>query len=327
MESVTIALPNRPITIIHKGWVPSKKCRNVIKSISAVDQPDFETLTFSISSQEGQSSAAKLPKEGTPLLNQSIFTTRPWRTGQQIDFVNNASEPLHTKDAAVRKLVRSHAMKEVARQRREQKKAKLNDANAKCEEIGGANERSPQSERPGDRAPGDDVISGSSARDQRVPCALIRPEIDYCFTDYLSEIQAKTRRLASVYLTQVGSPVFPIEFHLAYNPPMQLSSLDSSFTNDVVFRSLFYAAAVCSTLAEGKRNSSEVTAQMDMTIWSINQLLQEGMGTVDGMLGAVCHLAMGEVSSRALVPYEILPLIPSAESRRYVGILTIGLYI
>lgn len=327
MESVTIALPNRPITTVYKGWVPSKKCRNVIKSISTVDQPEFETLTFSISSQEGQSSAAKFPEEGTPLLNQSISTTRPRRRGQQIDFVNNASEPLHTKDAAVRKLVRSHAMKEVARERREQKKAKFNDASAKCEEIGEANERSCQSERPADQAPGDDVISGSPARDQRVPCALIRPDIDYCFTAYLSEIQANIRRLASVYLTQVGSAVFPIEFHLAYDPPMQLSSLDSSFTDDVVFQSLFYAAAVCSTLAEGKRNSIEVTAQMGMTIWSINRLLQGDMGIADGMLGAVCHLAMGEVSSRALVPNEIRALIWSAESRRYVGISTIGLSI
>ena len=108
---------------------------------------------------------------------------------------------------------------------------------------------------------------------------------------------------------------------------MQLSSLDSSFTNDVVFHSLFYAAAVCSTLAEGKRSSSEVTAQMGMTIWSINRLLQGDMGIAGGMLGAVCHLAMGEVSSRALVPNEIRVLIWSAESRRYVGISKIGLSI
>lgn len=318
MESVTIALPNRPMTTVYKGWVPSKKCRDVIKSVSAVDQPDFETLRFSISSPRGQSSAAKLPEEGAPLLNQSISTTRPWRTGQQINFVNNASEPLQAKDAAVRKLVRSHAMKEVARERREQKKTKLNDANAKCEEKGVANENACRLERP---------ISGSPARDQRVSCALIRPQIDYCFTDYLSAIKANIRRLASVYLTQVGSAVFPIEFHLAYNPPLQLSSLDPSFTNDVVFQSLSYAAAVCSTLAEGKRDSSEVTTQMGMTIWSINRLLEGDSGIADGMLGAVCHLAMGEVSSRALVPYEIRPLISSAESRHYVGTSTIGLYI
>lgn len=327
MESITIALPDRPITTVYKGWVRSNKCRNVIKSISTVDQPDFETPTLSISSQKGQSLAAIFPEEGTPLLNQSISTTRPWRTSQQINFVYNAFEPLHTKDAAVRKLVRSHAMKEVARERREQKNAKLNYANAKCEETGGANQRSCQSERPADRTPGDDVISGSPARDQGVPCALIRPEFDYCFTNYLSEIQANTRRLRSAYFSQVGSAVFPIEFHLAYNPPLQLSSLDPSMTTDVVIQSLFYAAAVCSTLAEGKRDSSEVTTQMSMTIWWINRLLQGDVGIPDGMLGAVCHLAMGEVSTQALGPNEIRVLTWSAESRRYVGISTIGLYI
>ena len=299
MESVTIALPNRPTITVYKGWVPSKTCRNVIRLKSTVGQPGFETHTFSISSQKGQSSAAKAPDEGTPLISQVNSTTKPSGTVQQIDFVNNASEPLHTKDAAVRKLVRSHAMKEVARERREQKKAKLNNANTKCEEARGANETRCLSERPAERVPGGDVISVSPARDQSVACALTRPQIDYCFTDYLSGIQANIRSLNSLYLAQVGSAVFPIEFHLAYDPPMQLLSLDSSFTDYAVFQSLSYAAAVCSTLAEGKKNSREITAQMGMTICLVNRLLQEAVGIADGMLGAVCHLAMGEVSSRA----------------------------
>ena len=304
MESVTIKLPNRPVTTVHKGWVPSKKRSNIINSVPAVNQPRFETHTFSISSRKGKSSAANPPEEETLPVSQSSPNSRQGGTSRRIDFVNNASEPLHTKDAAVRRLVRSHAMKEVARKRREQRKTKLKDADAECEKAKGANEMSSPSERPVERLSGDDVVSVPPARGKGVLYVSDRSEIDFCFTDYLSKTQADRRRLASLYSTHIGSAMFPMEFHLAYNPPMQLSALDSSITDDAMFQSLFYAKAVCSTLAEGNRNSIHITAQMSRTIWLINRLLDGGMCLADGMLGAVCNLAMGEVSTMVLVRNE-----------------------
>ena len=199
-------------------------------------------------------------------------------------------------------------MKEVARERREQRKTKLKDADTECEKARGANGVSSPSERPVVQLSRDDVQSLPPARGKGVLYVSDRSEIDFCFTDYLSKTQADKRRLASLYNTQIGSAMFPMEFHLAYNPPMQLSTLDSSFTDDVMFQSLFYAKAVCWTLAEGKRNSIRITAQMSKTIWLINRLLEGGMGLADGMLGAVCHLAMGEVSTVVLVRNETQPL-------------------
>ena len=297
MQSVTVALPNRPIITIHKGWAPSKTCRNVNQSRPAVDQPPFEAHTFSILSPEGKSTVAKPHEEGASLASQIISTTGPWGIGRQFNFVNNASEPLHTKDAAVRKLVRSHAMKEVVRKKGERKGAKLKDANTKSEKIRKGSEEFRASEGLTDRLPGDNVTSMLPARGQSVPCTLVHADIDYCFNNYLSKIQVNISRLKSLYFAQVGSAVLPIEFHQAYDPPTQLWSLDPSFTIDgLVYQSLIYATAVCSTLAEGKRCSSEISAQMGLTIRLINKLLDGGLGMVDGMLAAVCHLAVGEVS-------------------------------
>lgn len=305
MQSVTVALPNRPVIIIHKGWVPSKNCPNVNQSRPAVDQLPFEEHTFSILSPKGKGTAAKSPEEGTPLASQIVSTTGPWGIGQQFDFINNASEPLRAKDAAVRKLVRSHVMKEVVRTRRVGKMAKLKNAKAKTEKIRRGSEESGASEGPTDRPPGDNATSMLPARGQSVPCTLVHADIDNYFNNYLSKNKVNFSRLKSLYFAQVGSAVLPIEFHHAYDPPTQYWSLDPSYDNEgVVYQSLIYAAAVCSTLAEGKRYSSEIAAQMGLTIGLINKLLDGGMWMADGMLGAVCHLAMGEVSKELLLRAE-----------------------
>ena len=297
MQSVTVAIPNRPIVTIHKGWTPSKSRRNARKSRPAVDQPPFEAHLFSKLSHKGKSTAAKCPEEGTYRASPIVRTTRSLGIGQQFDFVNNASEPLHTKDAAVRKLVRSHAMKEVVRKRRERKKATLKNTDTECEKIGRGSKESPAPEGTPDWPLGDSVTSLPPARSQSAQCTLVHADIDYCFNNYLSKIKFNISRLKSLYLTQVGSAMLPIEFHHAYDPPTQLWSLDPSFSNErVVYQSLIYAAAVCSTLAEGKRYSSEIAAQMGLTIGLINNLLDGGLWMADGILGAVYHLAVGEVS-------------------------------
>ena len=307
MESVVISLPDRPSITVHKGWIPSKKAGKVVNSVHHGDETCFETHTFSVS-RKGKGSAFKPPEEGTPLAGQISQAARPRVLDQQIDFVNNASEPLQTQDAAVRKLVRSHAMKAVARERREQKGKKLDDTKSKREKAREANEILPSSQRPMDRLPRTRVDTVPLTQDQEVPYALLGQEIDNYFTDYLSKLQANKYRLETLYFTQLGSPMFPMEFHLAYNPPIQLSSFDSSFVDNVIIQSLSYAAAVCSTLAKGKRNSSDITAEMNKTIRFINSLLEEEKGVADGMLGAVIHLAMGEVSCFILITDDALPL-------------------
>ena len=299
MQSVTVALPSRPIITIHKGWAPSRTCRNAKQPRPAVDQPPFEAHTFSILSPKRKNKVHKPPEEGTSLVSPIVLTKGPWGIGQQFDFVNNASEPLHTKDAAVRKLVRSHAMKEVVRKRREQNKAKLTNAHTEYDQMSGGSE---ESCRPTNQLPGDHVTSLQPARGQSVPCTLVHANIDYCFNNYLSKIRVNIIRLKSLYFTQVGSAVLPIEFHHAYDPPTQLWSLDPSFANEgVVYQSLIYAAAVCSALAKGKRHSSEIAAQMGLTIALINKLLDAGFWMADGILGAVCHLAIGEVSEMTFI--------------------------
>ena len=307
MESVVITLPDRPTITLHKGWIPSKKAGKVVNPVHHGDKRCFETHTFSVS-RKGKGSAFKPPEDETPLAGQVLEATRPPVLDQQIDFVNNASEPLQTKDAAVRKLVRSHAMKAVARERREQKGKKLNDTKSKREKVREANEVLPSSQRRMERLSRTRVDTVPFTQDQEVPYALLGQETDDYFMAYLNKLQANKYRLETLYFTQLGSPMFPMEFHLAYNPPIQLSSFDSSFVDNVIIQSLSYAAAVCSTLAKGKRNSSDITAEMNKTIRFINMLLEEEGGVADGMLGAVIHLAMGEVSCFVLVTNDALPL-------------------
>ena len=295
MESLVINLPDGPIITVHKGWIPSKTAEKVVNPVHDGYNKCFETHTFSVS-RKGKGSAFKPQEEETPLAGQVFQAARPRVLDQQIDFVNNASEPLQTKDATVRKLVRSHAMKAVARERREQKKTSLKGAMTTREKAREANEVSLPSQRPIEGLSRETVNTVPLARDQEAPYALLGLEFDYCFTDYLSKLQANRHRLETLYFAQLGSAMFPMEFHLAYNPPMQLSSFDSSFVDNVVIQSLSYAAAVCSTLAKGKRNSSDITVQVNKTIRFINRLLEEERGVADGMLGAVIHLAMGEVS-------------------------------
>ena len=307
MESVVITLPDRPTITLHKGWIPSKKAGKVVNPVHHKDEKCFETHTFSVS-RKGKGSAFKPPEEEKPLAGQVLQAARPLVLDQQIDFVNNASEPLQTKDAAVRKLVRSHAMKAVARERREQTRKKLNDTKSTREKDREASEVLQSLQRPMEclsRTRGDTM---PFTRDPEVSYALLGQETDDYFTDYFSKLQANKYRLETLYFTQLGSPMFPMEFHLAYNPPIQLSSFDSSFVDNVIIQSLSYAAAVCSTLAKGKRNSSDITAEMNKTIRFINRLLEEEKGVADGMLGAVIHLAMGEVSPFVPVTNDALPL-------------------
>lgn len=80
-------------------------------------------------------------------------------------------------------------------------------------------------------------------------------------------------------------------------------------TDDAVFQSMFYAAAVCSTLAKGRRDSDDVAGQMSLTIGLINRRLGGGIGTADGMLLAVCHLATGEVCCDIVATNDAWPLI------------------
>lgn len=293
MDTITIALPDRPVMTVHKGWTPTKKHGNVNRWVP-VDQHHSQAKTMS---RKGKSSAAKPSEKETPRVSQLNPTTRSQKIGQRFEFINDATEPLHTKDAAVRKLVRSHVMKEVARERREQKKTKLKDTDSNREKAKVAEEPCLASERQVEGRSGDSTELALPAQYQTTLSFPLDQEVEYNFPDLPRKSLVNIRRLAFLYFTQLGSAMFPMEFHLAYQPPWQLLVLDISMTDDAVFQALLYSSAVSSTLAEGKRDSHDITVQMGLTIELINRRLDGGMRVADGMLGAVSCLAMGEVSS------------------------------
>lgn len=294
MDTITIALPDRPVMTVHKGWTPSKKHGNINKWVLPVKQHHSQAKTLS---RKGKSSAANPPGNATLPVSQLTPTTNSQKIGKRFEFINDATEPLHTKDASVRKLVRSHVMKEVARERREQKKTQLKDADSKREEAKRSEESRLPSERRIEGGSGDSIDLAPPAEHQSTTSPPLDHEVEYRFPDIPRKSLASIRRLAFLYFTQLGSAMFPMEFHLAYQPPWQLLVLDISMTDDAVFQALLYCAAVTSTLAKGKKDSHDITVQMGLTIELINKRLDGGMRVADGMLGAVSCLAMGEVSS------------------------------
>lgn len=294
MATVTIALPNRPVMKVHKGWTPIKKHGNVNKSLPPVDQHCFEAKTLS---RKCKSPAANPSENETPRKSQNTPTTRSQKIGQRFEFINDATEPLCLKNAAVRKLVRSHVMKEVVRERLEQKKTKPKDADSKLEEAKGAEKPCQTSEGRMEWLSKDSIELALLAQHQSTHSFPLGQEVEYHFPDLPRKSLAKIHRLASLYFTQLGSAMFPMDFHLAYYLPWQFLILDISTIDDVVFQAVLYCAAVCSTLAAGKRDSRDVTVQMSLAIVLINKRLAGGMRVADGMLGAVSCLAMGEVSS------------------------------
>ena len=294
MDIITFALPDRPVMTVHKGWTPTKKHGNVNRWVHPVDQHHSKAKTLS---RKGKSSAAKPFEKETSGVSQLTPTTRSQKIGQRFEFINDATEPLHTKDAAVRKLVRSHVMKEVARERREQKKTKLKDTDSQGEEAKGAGQPCLASDQRIEGCSGDNIELAVPAQHQSAPSSPLEQEVEYNFPDLPRKSLVNIRRLAFLYFTQLGSAMFPMEFHLAYQPPWQLLVLDISMTDDAVFQALLYSSAVCSTLAEGKRDSHDITVQMGLTIELVNRRLDGGMRVADGMLSAVSCLAMGEVSS------------------------------
>lgn len=348
MNTVTITVPDGPVITVHKGWSISKKRidNRKEKHHSSPDQRQFETNTFPLPSkpsQNGKSSASNPPEEEIilPIIDPDILTTRPPRQrgvgGQQIEFVN-ATKPAYNRDAGVRKQVRSHVMREIARGRRERKREELREkdgartkdadatasakARARIEArdaaaVASAEEETPpflaaqaSSSRPPQPVNSSTSKSSSSSLSSSSqqttasspsPFFPLAPHLHYHFPYFPSSatIPPSTHHLVTVYFTQLASAMFPMEFHLAYNPMKQVSLVEFSMSDDAVFHALLFAAAVCERLAtaEGRGwGRDTVGVQMGRTIGLVNRRLEAGVGMGDAVLGAVSCLAMGEVS-------------------------------
>lgn len=67
------------------------------------------------------------------------------------------------------------------------------------------------------------------------------------------------QRLVTLFFSQIPAAMFPMEYHLAYKPLEQVSMVEYTMMDNAVFHGLLYAAAVCSTLSKGDKESKEIT--------------------------------------------------------------------
>lgn len=315
-DTVTINVPEWPMMTVHRSWTCNKKCSSTQKSttISKQNSPTETPSHTSCSSTNNSSSPKSCEDEEQISRNKTRVANVKLRTnGQHIEFIN-ATDLSSTKDTATRRLVRSHVMKGVSRERRVQRNAKLKQMHDKLvppkdfevttkhltqEE---ATTLSPPSRQSHALTRKDNVSLMHCIKARQNPsCYDLGPQFSYHFKDYPTPIPASMHHLITRFFTQLAPSIFPLDASLAYNPMKQIFLVGWSMTDTAVFHALLYSGAVCSTLSAGERDSKDVYFQMSRVIRLVNSRLNAGEGTSDSIVSAVGCLAMGEVN----LPYPL----------------------
>ena len=301
MNTVTTMVPYGPTIAVHKGWAPIKSRNGARGGKSPAHKRHYETSSLSHPSSTGGSLSSQPEDEEIPKEERAASNRE---SSQRIEFVN-ATEPLLTKDPAVRKRVRSHVMKGVARERRELKKSMLKGAEDQCLALLPLPKpRSPSGNRHPVPLPGGNRTP--EEREPLIPAALtstvspqaIAQEIQWRFSAFPNTYTPNTHKLATLYFDQFATAMYPIEHLLTFNPVKTQSRFEFCMSDDVIFHGILYAAAVSSSLFNGETESSDIAIQMGRTMALVNKRLAgaEGEGTSDAVIGAVTRLATGEVS-------------------------------
>ena len=263
-------------------------------------KPQSRTSSHSTPPSSGGSSPSQPKDEDLP--KEEVAASKGI-SGQQIEFVN-ATESSTAKDPAVRKRVRSHVMKGVARDRRERNKSKLKSAEDKrlalspCPKLPSSLGRTRHSVSSSN---GNGTLKGERGI---VPAALVSPislqpiarEIQWHFSAFPDMYTPNARKLTALHFDQYATAMYPNEHSLTFNPIK--SRVQFYMSDSVIFHAMLYVAAVSSSLFGGETGSSDVTIQLGTTMALANRRLagKADERISDAVIGAVARLAFGEVS-------------------------------
>ena len=292
-------MPYGPTVAVHRGWAPIFR-NGILRSKSFGRKRQSGTSSQSIPPSTGSSSPSQLEDED---LSKEELAASKRRSGQQTEFVN-ATESSIAKDPAVRKRVRSHVMKGVARDRRERRKSMLKRAEDKRlalspspelpSSLGGT--RHSVSSSDGNRTPKGERGIVPAALVSAVSLQAIAPEIQWHLSAFPDIYTPNARKPTTIYFEQFATAMYPNEHSLTFNPVE--ARVKFYMSDSVIFHAMLYVAAVSSSLFGGDTESSDVTIELGMTMELVNGRLagKADERTSDAVVSAVARLAFGEVS-------------------------------
>ena len=259
---------------IHKGWCDSQ-IRQKVKPESA---PFRNNQKIRVEIREFKRQAQR--KEPTQRQYEFVHTTKQERT----------------KDAAMRKLVRTHVRNDYLHNKR-QKAASPSPPSLRSaldsDNLSGQGEsiedRTSTSEISSTMSEVD-INSHHSLRSFGCPTAL-------CSPDYAIEMQPRMHALLSRYLTYAGQRTYPAKLARQSHSLRSPSWFRLAVTDPAMLHGMLYSAAVCLALLEGRTESQDSIYHLCQTISVVNKRLGNSAQNIeDSTIGALSCLALGEVS-------------------------------
>ena len=196
-----------------------------------------------------------------------------------------SSNPEVNRDPEVRKLVRKHVVKDTQESKVKQLKNDIENFER---------ETRPPMENVHSQS---QICSSSFVSGARTPVTLdISKQIEWHFLAFPIKMKPHLHRLVTLYFNRLVSKLYRLEDYLEFNPLKTSALFEFTMTDDAVFHSLLYAAAVASSLIDGIKGSEEVALQLSETAAIVSKRLRSiGPHITHGTIYAVTCLVMGEV--------------------------------
>ena len=276
MDQLDVLYPNCQMTNVHKGWqeyqkrAPSSMNRKIVISI----RPE---LTPAQHEKRAPSMATAKGKKG----NQLDVLPR-------FEFVST-SGPTSNKDPSTRKLVRTHVMREVSREKRLQRQKWLDSFTTK--------RPSPSTE--------DEQTSHELSTAFHVPVAnkALGASIEGCLSTFPIPMQSHLYTVILRGLGTFSTAMYPMESWLRFNPIKAANCLQISMTDVPLFHAFLYGCALYRDLAEGTATSTDTEIQKAQIVTLISKRLAVSSETElvsEATVGAVSCLGLGEVSDPSI---------------------------
>ena len=251
MGSPDILNRKGPVIAVHKDWLLSRKKR---------------------------SKASRRQSGSTPSIPPSQEPTPPARASQRFAFVN-ATKPDRSRDADVRKLVRSHVRQDHASKAF---RSKINMEQVRIVDISVR----PQSPSSCTATPSSELV--------KIP-ENIGLLTSLCSSIYPIKMHPRTHMLLEHYLRHTTtSRIHSVQEHIQLRPH---AWFQFAVTDPAMLHAILYAGALYIALQKGERESRDTIYHQSQVVLMINQRLKDTSHVADATIGAITCLALGAVCS------------------------------
>lgn len=233
-----------PVVMRHKGWQSSNKSKTAELSDDADREPRKREETRNV-----------LPPP-------------------KLQFVNT-TDPTQKQDAKTRKLIKTHVVKDLLRQKRVLGRLHANPR-TKASRI------SSLSSIP------ETVSTSTSDKTPSQPTIALFQSLD-----------PHPNLSATIhYINKVASAMYPLESKFKFNPLSAAPWFDFALSDEALFNALLYTTTAYAGLIQGTAESKVAMVKMNRSVVLVNERLKrEGVWIEDGTIGAVSCLGITEVRS------------------------------